>query len=143
MDELLKRLHQLENVKIREKEIQFKVSNKIDELYGNEELVESMLINLIDNAIKACDKPESKIEIRVYEKQGHKIVEVQDNGKGMTKEQVSHVTEAFYRVDKSRSRKEGGNGLGLTLCQVIANKHNAKLNIESELTQGTKVSVVF
>lgn len=47
------------------------------------------------------------------------------------------------RVDKSRSRKEGGNGLGLTLCQVIANKHDAKLNIESELNQGTKVSIVF
>ena len=143
VDELLKRLHQLENVKLREKGIQLKLSNEIDELYGNEELIESMLINLIDNAIKACDKPKSKIEIRGYEKQGHQIIEVQDNGKGMTKEQVSHVTEAFYRVDKSRSRKEGGNGLGLTLCQVIANKHDAKLNIESELNQGTKVSIVF
>ena len=141
--ELLKRLHQLENVKLREKDIQFNMYHTVDEICGNEELMESMLINLIDNAIKACNKAESKITVRAYEKEGYPIIEVEDNGKGMTKEQVGHVTEAFYRADRARSRNEGGNGLGLTLCQVIAKKHNAKLTMESEPTKGTKISIIF
>ncbi len=143
LNELLKRLHQLENIKLREKGIGFSAHSEMEELYGNEELIEGMLINLIDNAIKACNKAESKITVKVYEKEGHQVIEVEDNGKGMTKEQVSHVTEAFYRVDKARSQNEGGNGLGLTLCQVIAKKHDAELIIESEPAKGTKVSVVF
>lgn len=143
LQELLKRLHQLENIKLREKGIGFSVHSEVEELYGNEELIEGMLINLIDNAIKACNKTESKITVKVYEKEGHPVIEIEDNGKGMTKEQVSHVTEAFYRVDKARSQNEGGNGLGLTLCQVIAKKHDAELIIESEPTKGTKISVIF
>lgn len=142
-NDLLKRLHQLENVKMREKDIHFNVSNEITTFYGNEELIEGMLINLTDNAIKACDKQESRITLNAYEKEGHKVIEVIDNGKGMTKEQARHVTQAFYRVDKSRSRSEGGNGLGLTLCQMIADKHEAKLIIESEKGKGTKISIHF
>ncbi len=141
--ELLKRVHQLENVNLREKDIQFNMYHTVDEICGNEELMESMLSNLIDNAIKACNKGESKITVRAYEKEGHPVIEVEDNGKGMTKEQVGHVTEVFYRVDKARSRNEGGNGLGLTLCQVIAKKHNAKLTMESEPAKGTKISIIF
>ena len=102
-----------------------------------------MLINLTDNAIKACDKAESKISIKAFEKEGKKIIEVIDNGKGMNREHISHVTEAFYRVDKSRSRNEGGNGLGLTLCQMIVDKHEGKLMIVSEPSQGTKISIVL
>ena len=53
------------------------------------------------------------------------------------------MTEAFYMVDKARSRKEGGSGLGLALCSRIAQLHDARLEIESTLGEGTKVSVVF
>ena len=61
----------------------------------------------------------------------------------MTKEEISHITEAFYRVDKSRNRIEGGNGLGLALCEEIAKKHHARLSFESKPNEGTKVKVVF
>ena len=61
----------------------------------------------------------------------------------MTNDQVSHITEAFYRVDKARSRSEGGNGLGLALCEQIAKKHHAQLMIESRLGQGTSIKVIF
>lgn len=143
VEALFKRLHQIENIKLREKHIQFSIQNTLQSLYGNEELIEGMLINLIDNAIKACDKEESKIMVKAYEEEAHQVIEVIDNGKGMNKEQISHVTEAFYRVDKSRSRSEGGNGLGLNLCQLIIDKHGAKLKIASEETRGTCVSVIF
>ena len=81
--------------------------------------------------------------MRAYLNKGKKVIEIKDNGKGMTSEQLMHVKEAFYRVDKSRSRKEGGNGLGLALCEQIAKKHHAELVIDSYLGEGTTVQVIF
>lgn len=68
---------------------------------------------------------------------------VKDQGCGIPKEEIDRVTEAFYMVDKARSRKEGGCGLGLALSSKIAALHGAKLLIESEAGQGTKISIVF
>ncbi len=65
---------------------------------------------------------------------------VKDNGCGMTKEQISHVFEPFYRADSSRARTAGGAGLGLTLCRQIAKLHGGTLRIESEVGQGTTVT---
>ena len=143
MEELLDRIAQLESIKLKEKGIQYIYSSTIKELYGNEDLIESMLVNLLDNAIKACDETKGSITLKAYEKASEKIIEVIDNGKGMTKEEISHITEAFYRVDKSRNRIEGGNGLGLALCEEIAKKHHARLSFESKPNEGTKVKVVF
>ena len=61
----------------------------------------------------------------------------------MTKEDAERVFEPFYMVDKSRSRKAGGAGLGLALCVKIADMHNAKLNIQSELGKGTTVCITI
>lgn len=143
MEKLFERLRKIEDIKLREKSIAFHTSCQLREIYGNEDLVEGMLINLLDNAIKACEPLTGKVTLSAYEEAGTKILEVSDNGKGMTKEQISHITEAFYRVDKSRSRSEGGNGLGLTLCEEIIEKHDAKLSFISEPQQGTVVKIVF
>ena len=74
-------------------------------------LMESLLINLIDNALKATDAGGS-IWVKAYEKAGKKIFEVSDTGMGIPEEEMGKITDAFYMVDKSRSRKEGGSGLG-------------------------------
>ena len=66
---------------------------------------------------------------------------IRDNGVGMTKEQMEHITEPFYRTDKARSRADGGAGLGLALCKRIAEAHGSSLEISSELGRGTTVSV--
>lgn len=68
---------------------------------------------------------------------------IEDNGKGMAQEQLLHITEPFYRTDKSRSRAEGGAGLGLALCKRIANTHGATMRFESESGKGTKIFVFF
>ena len=141
--QLFERVYQTESMKVKDKKVQFKYESKIKELYGNEDLIESMLINLLDNAIKACEPLKGKVTLNAYQEDHHLIVEVKDNGKGMTNDQVSHITEAFYRVDKARSRSEGGNGLGLALCEQIAKKHHAQLMIESRLGQGTSIKVIF
>ena len=61
----------------------------------------------------------------------------------MTKEQLLHITEPFYRTDKSRSRAEGGAGLGLALCKQIVHTHGAQMHFESEVGKGTKIFVTF
>ena len=62
---------------------------------------------------------------------------------GMTKEQLSHITEPFYRTDKSRSRKQGGTGLGLALCKGIAEAHGAALEFSSRQGEGTTAFLNF
>ena len=64
---------------------------------------------------------------------------VQDNGRGIPKEHIPYLTEAFYREDKARSRALGGAGLGLSLCEKIARLHKTKLQFESEKGKGTRV----
>jgi signal transduction histidine kinase len=73
---------------------------------------------------------------------GVKIV-ISDNGKGMPEEATKKVTEAFYRVDKARSRAQGGAGLGLSLVKKIIELHNGSLDISSELGKGTSVTVIL
>ncbi|MBW5445351.1 HAMP domain-containing protein [Cohnella sp. CFH 77786] len=123
-------------------EVELKWSSKIDKLAGDRDLLESLLLNLTDNAVKACG-PGGRVELSAYWEDGKKVISVQDNGKGMTEEQLSHITEAFYRADPSRSRKDGGAGLGLALCEQIAFCHGAELAFSSHPGSGTAVKVTF
>ena len=68
---------------------------------------------------------------------------VRDFGKGIPPGEIGRVTEAFYMVDKSRSRKAGGVGLGLALCSRIAEIHGWSLRIESRVGEGTEISVLW
>ncbi|MGM9681510.1 MAG: sensor histidine kinase [Eubacteriales bacterium] len=105
---------------------------------GNETLLSMLFYNLTENAIKACSAG-GKVKISCSE--GQAIIE--DNGKGMTDEQLLHITEPFYRTDKSRSRAEGGAGLGLALCKQIVHTHRAEMRFESEIGKGTKIFITF
>ena len=105
---------------------------------GNETLLSILFYNLTENAIKACSVG-GIVKISCTDSQ----VIVEDNGKGMTAEQLSHVMEPFYRTDKSRSRAEGGAGLGLALCKQIVQTHGAQIHFVSEINKGTKVFVTF
>lgn len=105
------------------------------------ELVKTMLINIIDNARKALDKQQGTIHIEsVMIKDGCRIT-VHDNGRGIPNESLNHLTEAFYRVDKSRSRAQGGAGIGLALCREIILLHNGSIKFESEVGKGTSVII--
>ena len=106
------------------------------------EMIKSLLYNLVDNAVKASGEGD-EIRLDCSEVKGNIVISVADQGTGMSPEHVKKVTEPFYMVDKSRSRKAGGAGLGLALCVEIAKQHDAKLKIESELGKGTTVMVIF
>ena len=98
---------------------------------GNETLLSMLFYNLTENAVKACSEG-GVVTLRCSECEAC----VEDNGKGMTDEQLMHVAEPFYRTDKSRSRAEGGAGLGLSLCSRIAESHGAKMRFESKIGEG-------
>ena len=102
----------------------------------------SLLVNLIENARKALTDGGSICVSSVMTADGC-LVKVSDNGSGMPKTALSHITEAFYRVDKSRSRAQGGAGLGLTLCAEIAKMHHGTISFESEEGYGTTVTVTL
>ena len=106
------------------------------------ELFKSMLYNLIDNAMKASDEGRV-IELSAEWENGHKTITVQDYGTGIPESEISRITEPFYMVDKTRTRKAGGAGLGLSLCDKIAKLHHAELKIESEQGKGTTVKIIF
>ena len=74
--------------------------------------------------------------------QGYEI-KVVDNGRGIPQEEIARITEAFYMVDKSRSRKEGGAGIGMALCQKIITLHQGELKIDSKLGEGTVMRLYF
>lgn len=98
------------------------------------DLMRTALINLVDNAAKASS-PGQTVTLAVF---GHTI-EVADQGAGIPREELDRVTEPFYMVDKSRSKKHGGVGLGLSLVRQIVEAHGGSLEIESTLGQGTTV----
>lgn len=106
------------------------------------DLVKSLLYNLIDNASKAMDG-EGIIAVKASLIPGGCQFMVADNGRGMEEKDLARITEAFYRVDKSRSRQQGGAGLGLALCKQIVELHNGTLHYDSKLGSGTQVTVTL
>lgn len=113
-----------------------------DTLFANDVLLFSLLCNLIQNAVYAC-KSGDIVTWGVEEEGANIQIYVEDNGCGMTKEQVKRVKEPFYRVDKARSREAGRTGLGLAICSQIVEYHNARMNIQSEPDKGTIITVLF
>ncbi len=106
------------------------------------DLVKSLCINLIDNARKAMPDGGSIWINGKMTAEGCAIT-VTDSGQGIPPEALAHLTEAFYRVDKARSRALGGAGLGLSLCKTIAELHGGNIRFESHLGKGTCVTVTL
>lgn len=106
------------------------------------DLIKILLKNLIDNSIKASSQ-NSKILIRGICNPNKFIVSIEDFGVGIPKENLDRILEPFYVVDKSRSRRNNGIGLGLSICHEIIKAHNAELTISSQLNLGTTISISF
>jgi len=110
--------------------------------YGVRQMLDEMIFNLCENAIK-YNVQEGKVLLWVGKtNQGVKVI-VQDTGIGIPKDQQERVFERFYRVDKSHSKETGGTGLGLSIVKHAAIFHHAQIRMESEVGTGTKMEVVF
>lgn len=104
------------------------------------DLFKTLMINLVDNARKAS-KQGQRIDLFGKQEEDGYAFYVRDYGRGMTKGDLERITEAFYMVDKSRSRAQNGAGIGLALCQKIAEVHNTRLEYTSQPGSGTTVRV--
>jgi signal transduction histidine kinase len=101
-----------------------------------------IFVNVLDNAIKYT--PENgKVSIAAEEADGFSVINFSDTGIGVPKEELERLGERFYRVDKTRSRDLGGTGLGLSIVKHLMAAHGGRMEIESRLGSGTKVSLYF
>jgi signal transduction histidine kinase len=111
-------------------------------IHADEDLLGQVWINLIHNAVKFTPK-NGLIKIKLYQNDGQIVCNITDNGVGISKEDQIHIFERFFKVDKSRDRSLGGNGLGLSLCKKIIELHNGQITLESEPGNGTKFTITL
>ncbi len=98
--------------------------------------LKSMMLNLIENGIK-YSLPGGRIDIALDKTDGFAVITVTDQGIGIPQEALPHIFDRFYRVDKARSRQEGGSGLGLSICKWIAEAHGGNISARSDLGKGS------
>jgi len=101
-----------------------------------------LVLNLLDNAIKYTPEGQ-KIEISLEIEEKRALLTIRDTGIGIPGESLPFIFDRLYRVDKSRSQKTGGSGLGLSIVKKIADIHNAEVTVKSKLDKGTTVRVYF
>jgi two-component system OmpR family sensor kinase len=99
-----------------------------------------VLTNLLSNAIR-YNKPEGRVDVDVTSDEHSAIIRVVDTGVGIPADELQHVFNRFYRVDKARTTAEGGCGLGLSICQTIVDAHQGTISAFSELNVGTTIEV--
>ncbi len=143
-DDMIKEVCQTVTPMLAAKGITLNTTSEDTILNGNMELLITSLVNIIDNARKASKENDS-IEltgVKRNDKYSYEIT-IADHGIGMTREDAAKICDEFYMVDKSRSRKEGGAGIGMSLVALVLQKHNAVLSVESELGAGTTMHILF
>jgi len=112
-------------------------------LIGQPDLIKTLLLNLCTNAITSCTSGVGVVYMSAITEGGRVVLTVSDNGCGISKDNLHKVAEPFFRVDKVRSRGQGGVGLGMALCKQIAEVHGASMTIESAIGVGTTIKVTF
>jgi two-component system, OmpR family, phosphate regulon sensor histidine kinase PhoR len=111
------------------------------QLLGDKDKLKQVFVNLITNAIKYTEK--GKIEILVEEEKKFGRIIIKDTGIGISEEDIDRIFERFYRVDKARSRAVGGTGLGLAIVKHIAEAHDSKIEVKSEIGKGSEFSLML
>ncbi len=124
-----------------EKEVILKLGH-LDQgaILGNRSYLETMIFNLVRNGIN-YNKPGGTVEINLVSYGKTVRMTIEDTGIGIGQEDLPHIFERFYKVDKSRT--SGGTGVGLSIVEAIIGKHNGSIEVESKLGAGTKVIVDF
>jgi len=107
---------------------------------GDAGWLERLILNLLDNAIKFTHEG-GRVCVRVLRQADEAVLEVQDNGMGITTQALPHIFERFYRGDPSRSKELDGAGLGLSLAEWIVKEHHGRISVASQQDQGTLIRV--
>jgi len=134
-------IHHLEPV-AEERHIKINLQGEHMMISGIHSVLEEMVYNLIENAIK-YNKEDGTIDVMIKKKKHRCEFCVKDSGIGIPADQLDRIFERFYRVDKSHSKEIGGTGLGLSIVKHGAKLHNAEIKIESALNVGTEINLIF
>jgi two-component system phosphate regulon sensor histidine kinase PhoR len=144
INEVVKSSYESLRTRISEKNLQVEINLKegMPGINGNRFLLEQMLINLIDNAVKYTPEM-GRVTINTSSENSNINLEISDTGIGIPKENLNRIFERFYRVDKTRSRKLGGTGLGLSIVKHVAIIHNGKIDVDSEVGKGSRFIITL
>ena len=142
MDDLVEEV--LEDLEPLAQEKNIKLIGKCKDItmVGSDILIYRLVYNLVENAIK-YNHSGGQVTVTAYKEQAHIYLSVADTGSGIPKELRERVFEPFFRVDKSRSRKLGGVGLGLALVHEIVRVHDGSITVKSNPSGGTIFEVIF
>jgi two-component system, OmpR family, sensor histidine kinase ArlS len=137
--------HVVRNFEVVYSDYEFKIKHFHENLYVNisSRHLEQILIILLDNAVKYSKKEEKEVVIDCSLINEKVSLKVMDKGIGIPKEDIPYILNRFYRVDKARSRKQGGLGLGLAIAKRWVEKYHGTINIESKEGEGTNVTIVL
>lgn len=123
-------------------EVTLRMEGEDCEVWGNRQMLEELVYNLCDNAIR-YNNAGGSVTVHITREERGVVMTISDTGIGIPKEARDRIFERFYRVDKSRSKSTGGTGLGLAIVKHIIAKLQAEIFVESEVGKGTTISVVF
>ena len=107
---------------------------------GDRQRLEQVVINIISNAIKYTPDG-GQIDVHLFREGDRMVTTVRDNGVGIPEEDIGHLFERFYRVDKARTSDAGGTGLGLAIAKELVEAHGGRISIRSQLNEGTEVRI--
>ncbi|MBA2249804.1 MAG: sensor histidine kinase [Chitinophagaceae bacterium] len=140
IQDLIKEVCESLSIKADERQIKCHIKKGCElplTVYADKEKIRQVLINLIDNAVK-YGKQNGNIEGSAYKVDGKTIlVEISDDGAGISEEHLPRIFERFYRTDLARSRKVGGSGLGLSICKHIIEVHGQNMHVRSKVDVGS------
>jgi heavy metal sensor kinase len=143
LDEILLKVVESQELAAKKKNITLEIKKaEPTEIMGEEILLERMVANIIDNAIRYTH-PKGKVEVSLDKKAGSSTILVQDTGIGIPEESLSLIFDRFYVVDKSRFKETGGLGLGLSIVKRVADCHGGKIEVKSEMNKGTSFLIHF
>ena len=111
-------------------------------ILGDPTLLDLAVTNLMENGAKYSDK-DPVITLTMKEVDENVVLQIADQGIGIPVKDLPHIFDRFYTVDKARSRKMGGSGLGLSLVKIIIDKHEATISVSSTVGQGTTFTITF
>lgn len=133
---------QLLEAQKRRHEFSLEFKTPISDIRGDRSRIEQVLINMVSNAIKYTHDG-GRIRMTAGQNGAEVWCTVRDNGIGIPKEDLDHIFERFYRVDKARSRESGGTGLGLSIAYEIVERHNGRFEVQSQQGRGTTMTVIL
>ena len=107
------------------------------------EQIKTVFENVLTNAVKYSQPDSNPIQVTYKFRESYAVIRITDFGIGIPEEELPHIFEPFYRVDKSRDKDTGGYGLGLSLCKTIMEAHDGKIEVQSSAQKGTTVSLFF